>query len=156
MYTPQGPLMSPLTGSFFTNWGQNDMGFELGREMLTIISIAVAKKLGMHASFIELANNMFASRCGIYQHLGTIVDTIEFLELWTNEEIQAVNATGYNGHLGEIFYTRILPPNNIRDGVHVNFNTPYVMHKNTYKTHWLATHERVLAKAEGHNPEQDF
>ncbi|MFT4729076.1 MAG: hypothetical protein ACI9UN_003592 [Granulosicoccus sp.] len=41
-------------------------------------------------------------------------------------------------------------------GVHVNFNTPYVMHANTRKAHWLASIERVLANAKGHNPEQDF
>lgn len=156
LYTPQGPPTSPLTGSFFTNWAQNDMAFGLGRETLTTISIAVARKLGMHASFIELANNMAESRCGIYEHLGTNGDTIEFRELWTNKEVMAVNATGYNGHAGEIWYTRLLPPNHMRDGVHVNFNTPYVMHANTHKADWLASIERALTNAKGHNPEKDF
>jgi hypothetical protein len=43
----------------------------------------------------------------------------------------------------------------MRPRVHVNFNTPVVMHANTHKAHWLASIERVLANAKGHNPEQD-
>lgn len=156
LYTPQGPPISPITSSFYTNWVQNDIAFGLGRETLTTISIAVARKLGMHANFIELANNLAESRCGVYEHLGTNGDAIQLRELWTNKEVQALNATGYQGHTGEIWYTRLLPPNDMLPGVHVNFNTPYVMHPNTHKAHWLASIERALANAKGHNPEQDF
>jgi hypothetical protein len=156
LYTPQGPPISPLTNSFYTNWAQYDVAFGLGRETLTTISIAVARKIGMHASFLELAQKLAESRCGVYEHQGADGDTIQLRELWTNKEVQALNATGYNGQPGEIWYTRLLPPNDMLPGVHVNFNTPYVMHANTHKAHWLASIERVLANAKGHNPEQDF
>lgn len=156
LYTPQGPPISPLTSSFYTNWAQNDVAFGLGRETLTTISIAVARKIGMHANFLELAEKLAESRCSVYEHQGTDGDTIQLRELWTNKEVRALNAIGYNGQPGELWYTRLLPPNNMLPGVHVNFNTPYVMHPKTHKTHWLASIERVLAKSKGQNPEQEF
>lgn len=156
LYTPQGPPISPLTNSFYTNWTQYDVAFGLGRETLTTISMAVARKTGMHPSFLELAGKLANSRCSVYEHKGTDGETIQLCELWTNNEVRALNATGYNGKPGEIWYTRLLPPNDLLPGVHVNFNTPYVMHPNTQKAHWLASIERVLANNKGHNPEKNF
>ncbi|MEE9335163.1 MAG: hypothetical protein V3U65_13830 [Granulosicoccaceae bacterium] len=156
LYTPEGPPISPLTNSFYTNWAQYDVAFGLGRETLTTISIAVARKTGMNAVFLELAGKLANSRCSVYEHRGTDGNTLLLRELWTNREVRALNATGYNGKLGEIWYTRLLPPNNKLPGVHVNFNTPYVMHPHTHLAHWLASIERMLAKAKGGNPEQDF
>lgn len=156
LYTPEGPPISPLTNSFYTNWAQYDVAFGLGRETLTTISIAVARKTGMHANFLKLAGKLADSHCSVYEHLGTDANTILLRELWTNREVRALNATGYNGKPGEIWYTRLLPPNDLLPGVHVNFNTPYVMHPYTHKAHWLASIERVLAKTKGQDPEQDF
>lgn len=153
-YLPAGPPMSPLTASFFTNWSQYDVAFGLGRETLTTISMAVARKYGMHASFLSLAQAMSDSRCGLYEHLGNEGDILYFTELWTNREVLVLSATGHKGTPGEIWYTRLLPPNNQLPDVHVNFNTPYVMHEGTTKETWLASIERTLAKEQ--NPEQAF
>lgn len=38
------------------------------------------------------------------------LDLLQLCELWTNTEVRALNAARYNGKLGEIWYTRLLPP----------------------------------------------
>ena len=156
LYTPQGPPISPLTASFYTNWIQNDVAFGLGRETLATIAIAVARKNGMHADFLKLTENLAASYCGVYEHQGHEGNILLLRELWTNKDVKVLNATGYAGRQGEIWYTRLLPPNDMLPGVHINFNTPYIMHANTRKEHWLKSIENMLAETKGNNPEQDF
>lgn len=148
LYEPQGPPMSPLTRTYYTNWSMCDVGVGMGRESLGSIAIAVNRKWGAHENFIELAQNLVDSRCGIYQVLRTHGDgVVELKELWTNIEFTARNASGYDGSSGELWYIRTLPPSELEPDVHIIFNTPYVLYE-TSTDAWMQYFERVLAGVE--------
>lgn len=155
LYTPEGPPMSPLTRSYYSCWSLFDVGIGIGRETLGSIAIAVNQRFGAHPSFIELAENMADSRCSIYQVLSTTGELITLKDLFSNEQFSARNASGYGGKPGEVWYTRILLPNDMEPGVHVVFNTPYIMYQ-TSAEGWQHYFERVIAKSKPDKQSVDY
>ncbi len=155
LYTPEGPPESPLTATYYSGWSMFDIGIGIGRESLGSIAIAVNKKLGAHDVFVKLAQNMVDSRCGIYRILYTDGDLIYLKEVWTETELTARNASGYNGKKGELWYARILPPNDMEPGVHVVFNTPYIMHQTSINA-WLQYFERTLSSTSDSQRADEF
>jgi len=155
LYTPEGPPMSPLTKSYHTSWSMFDVGVGMGRETLGTIALAINRKFGAHPSFLELANQLIESRLGVYQIIDTTDDHIIFKDLYSNREFNACNASGYQGKSGEIWYTRMLPPNELDPGVYVVFNTPYIMHQTSAQS-WLDYFDRVLAKSTMDKKDIDF
>jgi len=145
LYTPMGPPISPITASYYSFWSLFDVAFGLGKETLGSVAIAVSRRLGAHNVFIELATKMAESRCGVYQIVSSEQGLITVKELWTQEEIIARNASGYNGEVGEIWYTRIFPPNELEQGVSVVANTPYVMYQ-TSVAGWMKYFDDILDK----------
>lgn len=131
-YSPSGPPMSPLTTSYFTCWGFFDLcSGGAKRETLSTIAIDLCKFLKLDEGLITLFENMQASRMGIFKHEGTSGNHLILRELITNKEIKVISSSGYFGNLGEVWFTRILPPpfDNALFDYSVVFTTPYVLGK---------------------------
>lgn len=155
LYTPEGPPMSPLTPSYYNCWLMFDVGVGMSRETLATIAIAVSQKCGAHEKFLHMARVMADSRMGLYQITAVNSDLIEMKELWTGSELTARSASGYNGRVGEVWFTRILPPNELEPEVHVIFGTPYNMYQ-TSAEGWEAYIERALRKLKSSDRERAF
>lgn len=155
MYTALGPPMSPLTPSFHSGWSQFDLSIGLGKESLATIVNAVNRRLGAHESFIDLTNKLGDSYCSIHQVIDSDDQYVRLRELWTNAEVVARNVSGYLGKKGELWYARVLPPNDLEPGIHIVFNTPYVMYETTVKG-WSDYFDRALDSSTQDSRKKDF
>ncbi len=126
-YMPKGPPMSPLTRSFFTCWTLFDLGVGRARETLATIIQAVGTTLGVSDEWKRLLGLMQVSRMGIYVHEGVKDGLVALRDLVTGELCRAVATSGYQGHAGELWYARVLPPPFPEMQEHVVFTTPYVL-----------------------------
>lgn len=142
-YVPNGPPMSPLTSSFFTNWSMFDVAIGLGRETLGTIAMAVGKAFGMHHDLLRMIGLMQDSRMAVYVHEGFDDDKILLRELVTNQRCKAICPTGYRGRSGQLWYARVLPPPFTEMDVHVVFTTPYVL-VTPDERGWQAYFDRTL------------
>lgn len=127
-YTPSGPPMSPLTGSFYFCWSMFDLCKGASRETVASIAAAMYKSITPDPDMLRIMRLFHTSRMGLYEHLGVSGDRINFRELFLDRELTARCPSGYNGRKGEIWYTRILPPPYPeKDDTHVVLTTPYVV-----------------------------
>ncbi len=155
LYQPLGPPMSPLTPSYHACWSLFDISVGMGRETLGSIAVAVNQKFGAHASFLDLARKMIDSRCSVYQVVSSTGNLITLKDLFSGKSVKARYASGYGGVPGELWYTRVLPPNDLEPDVHVVFNTPYNMYQ-TSAQGWQHYFERVVAKSKPDKRDIDF
>ena len=154
-YMPSGPPMSPLTASYFASWGAFDLcAGGAKRETLGTVAIDLVKYLRIDEGLIAIFESMQASRMGIYMHEGISGRFVYLRELITGRHIKAVSASGYQGHPGELWYVRVLPPPFEHEtfDYSVVFTTPYVLGKSDSQQHylpcteqdWLAYFDRTL------------
>ena len=142
-YMPGGPPMSPLTPSFFTCWALFDAGIGLKRETLGTITMAVGRDFGMHEELVRMIGLLQDSRMAVYVHEGIDGDGILLRELVTNRICNATSPSGYDGHAGELWYARVLPPPQVGLREHVVFTTPYVLVE-PGEREWLGYFDRTL------------
>ncbi|MBN2529423.1 MAG: hypothetical protein JXR76_23750 [Deltaproteobacteria bacterium] len=127
-YTPTGPPMSPLTGTFFFCWSMFDVCKGASRETVASVATAVYESITPDPDMLRMMRLFHTSRMGLYEHLGVSDGKIKFRELLLDRELTARCPSGYNGRKGEIWYARILPPPYPeKDDTHVVFTTPYVV-----------------------------
>lgn len=144
-YMPVGPPMSPLSRSYFFCWSSFDLPFGEHRETITQCMIGIARELDAQPNLIETLEVMQKSRMGFYIHEGTEGDFIRLRELKTNRQLLCHSSSGYQGHAGEMWYVRLMPP--LVDGYdyHVVFTTPYVI-RNVSESYLLDLVDRMIPK----------
>jgi hypothetical protein len=148
-YMPSGPPMSPLTRSYFSSWGAYDLctgGAK--KETLGTVAIDLVKYLQIDEGLITIFESMQASRMGIYMHEGSSGRFVRLRELVTGDRIKAISPGDYQGHAGELWYARVLPPPFEHDpfDYSVVFTTPYVLGKcDSQKQYMLSAEQDWLA-----------
>ena len=141
-YMPSGPPMSPVTRSYFTTWAFFDLRFGPYKETLGKCLLDAGTLLGFDAKVMDAIRTCSESRMGIYElekHKGR---RCLLRELITDEQIECHVPTGYQGHVGELWYGRILPPIQPVQ-YHVFLTTPYVL-LNFGKEDWTAYIKKSL------------
>lgn len=108
-YMPSGPPMSPLTGSYFTNWSILDLGVGLHNESLGSCVAAVSKAMGSDSAYVEFVERLCRTRPGFYVHQGRVGEAILLRELVTGHEHKTLIPSGYLGRAGELLLLRLLP-----------------------------------------------
>ncbi len=141
-YMPSGPPMSPLTRSYFTTWAFFDLGFGPYKETLGKCLLDAAAMLGFDEKVMDVIRTCSESRMGFYEHTGRMGNRCQFSELITNTQIDCHVPTGYQGHIGELWYGRILPPISPVK-YHVFLTTPYIL-LDFGKDDWIAYLKKSL------------
>jgi hypothetical protein len=135
-YMPSGPPWSPLTRSYFTTWAFFDLGFGPYQETLGKCLLDAGTCLGFDAKVMDAIKASSDSRMGIYEQVGLKGGRCLFKELITEKQFDCHVPTGYQGHIGQLWYGRILPPFQPVK-YHVFFTTPYIL-LNFGKQDWTA------------------
>ena len=135
-YMPSGPPMSPLTRSYFTTWAFFDLGFGPYKETMGKCLLDAGTMLSFDAKVMSAIKTCSESRMGIYEQVGIKGSRCQFRELITDEQIDCHVPTGYRGHVGELWYGRILPPIHPVK-YHVFLTTPYIL-MDFGKDDWIA------------------
>jgi hypothetical protein len=136
-YMPQGPPISPLTGSFFSTWALFDLPFGPERETIGTCLLDVADLLRLDPLMVETICQFQDSRMGIYEHGGIEEGRWRLRELVTDKEYRCDNISRYEGKPGELWYVRLCPPFRNLVDYHVAFTTPYIL-IGTTKANWSA------------------
>ncbi len=126
-YMPGGPPMSPITHSFFFCWALSDLAVGLQKETIATILLALAPQIGLSKGLILSLNHFNDSKMGLYKHLGINESLISLQKLNSNETIECINPTGYQGQRGELWFARILPNLIAEENTYICFTTPYVL-----------------------------
>ncbi len=125
-YAPSWPPMSPISTSFFVCWSTYDLGIGARRETLGHVIIAVAAECGTHPGILTLMQALQDSRMGIYRVQERDGARVRLQDFATDHTCTAVCASGYSGQVGELWFTRVLPPP-LTSADHVVFTSPYVL-----------------------------
>lgn len=141
IYMPQGPPISPLTGSYFTLWAFFDLSLGKDRETVGTCFIELADILKVHPEQQRVLQLLQASRMGIFEHCGTKRKLIELKEILTGKTHFCVCPAGYPGKRGELWYARILPSPIERLDYSVVMTTPYVLIGHA-KSEWINFFQR--------------
>jgi len=136
--------MSPISTSFFVCWSTYDLGIGARRETLGHVIIAVAAECGSHPGILTLMQALQDSRMGIYRVQERDGARVRLQDLATDHTCTAVCASGYSGRVGELWYTRVLPPP-LTSADHVVFTSPYVLTAPDVSA-WTAYLDRAASK----------
>ena len=131
-YVPEGPPISPLTGSFFWTWAYCDAGVGPRRETCAEIVVTVARELSMARAVVAAMNDLGSSRMGLWLAEGQNDGRTSLRELVTGTRFDAICPSGHRGVPGELWYARVLPDRTAASGSApvapgVVFTTPYVI-----------------------------
>jgi hypothetical protein len=143
-YAPSWPPMSPISTSFFVCWSTYDLGIGARRETLGHVIIAVATECGTHPGILTLMQALQDSRMGIYRVQEREGARVRLQDLATDHSCTAVCASGYSGRVGELWFTRVLPPP-LTSTDHVVFTSPYVLTAPDMAA-WTTYLDRVTSK----------
>jgi len=166
-YMPDGPPMSPLTGSYFTSWAAFDLCSNgAKRESLGTIAIALYEHLNVDTGFIDIIHKLQQSRMGIYVCEQVDGEFIFLRELITNKKIKTICSSRYKGQQGEVWFVRVLPPpfDHPSYDHSVTFTTPYILGKQSRKKSfdpavemdWLAYLIRNFKKTKVNTSREDY
>jgi len=143
-YRPDGPPLSPLTGSYFTTWAFFDAAFGRDRETIGTCLLDIGPDLGISSDYLEVIQIFQQSRMCVYEHLGVVEGRVRLRELISGRSHTCVVPAGYLGQSGELWYARVLPP--LTDaGDSVVFTTPYNLIA-PGKGEWTAFLQRTMVK----------
>jgi hypothetical protein len=127
-YMPEGPPISPLTGSFFTTWAFFDLRFGKSGDTIGGCQIELNDLFCLNPDQLDALKKLNHSRMGIYEQIGFDGPHVRLRELITNDEVVCQNASGYRGQQGELWYVRLLPPLLPELATyHIVFTTPYIL-----------------------------
>lgn len=136
-YLPEGPPMSPLTGSYFSTWAFFDLRLKPDQETIGTCLLDIGNDLGMNEGMLEVTRRFQESRMGIYEHLGVRDGRAQLKELLTDVTFACHVPAGYQGRKGELWYARLCPPIVDLIDYHIVLTTPYVL-LNASKADWTA------------------
>ncbi len=127
-YMPSGPPMSPLTGSYFATWVLYDFRIGGTGDTMAECQIDANDLFLMNLDQLHALKKQATSRMGIYEHVGMVGPHVRLRELISDDEFICHSSSGYQGHEGELWYVRLLPPlmSELAD-YHTVFTTPYVL-----------------------------
>jgi hypothetical protein len=148
-YRPNGPPISPLTGSYFTTWAFFDFRFGADRETLGSCLLDLADLLEMDEFLVEAIRNFQQTRMGIYEHVGRAGSRVRLRELVTDKEFLCHSTSGYQGKKGELWYARLCPPLSVlrqAADYQIVMTTPYIL-TNVGKNDWTAYLKKNLSFA---------
>lgn len=148
-YLPSGPPMSPITKTFFSQWMTLDalINDKLTLGLLFSRYIQEKKVMGYAVKAMDNLNESFVS---LYQVVGgdlkkTILwDLIEKCELEASIPIYDYSVATYSPAIGEIWYTRILPPLDQEQYVYTVLGTPLIF-RHTKREDWQGYLARRIA-----------
>jgi hypothetical protein len=143
VYMPSGPPMSPITTSYFTCWSFFDACAGPANETIGSVLLELCGYFGIGNELSRLIRIMQESRMGFYINRGRQGDLLILEELVTGAVCTAIVPAGDLGHLGELWYVRVLPPPFSSGSTHVVFTTPYIVLK-PEPPEWLAYFSRAL------------
>ena len=128
-YLPDGPPMSPLTKSYFTNWAFFDLCAGIHKETFGSVVIDICRYLKVDTTLIAIFEFMQNSRMGFYIHEGFSGKFVKLKELVTENELNVIFPSGYIGKKGEMMLARVLPEPfpELNYGYSVVFTTPYII-----------------------------
>jgi hypothetical protein len=144
-YMPSWPPMSPVTTSFFWCWANFDAAVNARRETLGTVTLAVAVEFDVHPNMLTLMRTLSDSRMSVYRVEGHRGISVQLSDLVTGLRCSAVCASGYTSSVGELWYTRVLPPRLPGKSEHVVFTSPYVLIAPEAKQ-WIEYFDRIAAK----------
>jgi hypothetical protein len=148
-YTPSGPPISPLTGSYFWMWALYDRKIGKSTDTLASCLLAASDIVQMNAHQVNVLKQMETSRMGIYEHVGTSGPYIRLRELVTDRALVSHCPSGYPGSEGELWYVRLLPPVEPEIATFwIAMTTPYVLIA-ANKSDWTAFLRRTMLQAAG-------
>jgi len=152
-YMPSQPPMSPVTTSFFNAWMALDAPINdeltLGIIYLRYIN---EKQTMLYAK--KAMEDLNASRTAFYQVTGGDLRRTVLWDIAGKKEIAArigivdYSKATYEPKIGDVWYSRILPPLNNEDQPWTAFSTPYVFRK-TGRKEWEEFFARKTA-GKGH------
>ena len=144
-YMPSWPPMSPVTTSFFWCWANFDAAVNARRETLGSVTLAAAVDFAVHPTMLTLMRMLNDSRMGVYRVEGCGGRSMQLSDLATGQRCSAVCNSGYTGSVGEVWYTRVLPPALPGQSEHVVFTSPYVLVA-PEAMQWTEYFDRIAAK----------
>lgn len=145
-YLPEGPPMSPLTRSYFTNWAFFDAAVGKERETFGTILLDLADELRLDRTFTELLRQLQSSRMGLYRHQGRTANGVLLRELGSAQVLPCIVPSGYVGRAGELWFVRVVPPLDGASPEHLVPITPYVITQPTDESAWRAFLQRTLPR----------
>ena len=151
IYLPSYPPMSPISESYYTQWELFDARAGKEKETLAGIFLDVAEYLGVDKETIDITTYLSNSRMGVYE-IRKKRDRMLFLrELITEDEFWGeLTPGGYEGEVGQLWYTRFLPDINEKFGYSTISTTPYVLMNK--KREWMKFFkEYSVSKEQVHN-----
>lgn len=128
-YLPEGPPMSPLTKSYFSNWAFFDLCAGIKKETFGTVAIDMCRYLKVDPALITVFECLQNSRMGFYVHGGFSGKFTKLKELVTEDELKVIIPSGYVGRKGEMILARVLPEPfpELNYGYSLVFITPYVI-----------------------------
>jgi hypothetical protein len=149
-YMPSWPPLSPVTKSFFWCWALFDASVNAHRETIASVTLRVGAEFGIHPKMLTLMRTLKDSRMSIYRVDSVSEARVQLRDLVTGRQCSAIGESGYPGHAGEIWYTRVLPPVLPELPDHVVLTSPYVLIAPD-AIGWTEYFDRAAAK-EPHRP----
>ena len=109
-YMPSWPPMSPITTSYFWGWSSLDMTGNAHRETMGSVILRVGIEFGVHPTMLTLMQAFNDSRMGVYRVESLSNAGVGLVDLATGQRCSAICESGYGGNVGELWFTRVLPP----------------------------------------------
>ena len=109
-YVPQGPPMSPLTGTYFFGWAYCDLAVGLAKERAGACAVDVVAELGADPALVAAMRILVDSRMGLWTVVGHGAGATILHEFATGDTVECVVPAGHPGVVGERWFVRVLPP----------------------------------------------
>ena len=152
-YVPQGPPMSPLTGTYFFGWAYCDLAVGLAKERAGACAVDVVAELSVDPALVTAMQALVDSRMGLWTVVGHGAGTTILRESVTGDTVECVVPAGHPGGVGERWFVRVLP--SPREGLPgLVFNTPYVLVSPAAE--WEAYLNRTLPKLDAKRPDRAY
>lgn len=126
-FLPNGPPMSPLTGSYFTLWCFCDLRFGEDNETIAWVFSEVGLENDMEEILVRAAQELNKSYMAFYRHMGFEDELILLKDIISDKTYSCVCPAGYQGEKDQIWYVRLVPNLDPVYNYHIVINTPYII-----------------------------
>lgn len=126
-YRPEGPPLSPLTRSYFSNWAFFDAYFGPDRETMGTCLLEVGPYLGIPAEDLAMIQQLQQSRMGIYEHQGFEGELVKLQELVSGRTRPCRIRAGPDSRPGELWFTRVISAPPQLAGPDIAVTIPYIL-----------------------------
>jgi hypothetical protein len=123
-----------VSPSFISCWALYDARIKESEGTFADLLIALKDDFSLEAEIVQLIKLTSPSYPMVYQYLGSENSVVRLRDVMT-DQLYDVYHENYKGNIGEIWYTRLLPPLNDQDP-YVMLSFPYVT-RNHEEADWL-------------------